>query len=168
SMLNEAPAAMLLAWDAVQKIDGEKRACWAKYLRAQGGALVPRKELVITLAKDEKTVIGRYGETQRITPYGVRCSDLIGVVFKSVRHTWTPVQATGARGVAVGVAVPRTRVNNCTHPDRPAPAMPPAAPMPDLPDEAKTALIAAWAAVNACPYPRLIVPDTPPHEGNGT
>ena len=168
SMLNEAPAAMRRAWDAVQKIDGEKRACWAEYLRAQGGALVPRKELVVTLAKDEKTVIGRYGETQRITPYGVRCSDLIGVVFKSVRHTWTPVQATGARAVAVGVAVPRTRVNNCTHPDRPAPATPPAAPAPDLPDEAKTALIAAWAAVNACPYPRLIVPDNPPNEGNGT
>ncbi|MGK5007195.1 replication endonuclease [Janthinobacterium sp. LB2P70] len=168
SMLNEAPAAMRRAWDAVQKIDGEKRACWAEYLRAQGGALVPRKELVVTLAKDEKTVIGRYGETQRITPYGVRCSDLIGVVFKSVRHTWTPVQATGARAVAVGVAVPRTRVNNCTHPDRPAPATPPAAPVPDLPDEAKTSLIAAWAAVNACPYPRLIVPDNPPHEGDGT
>ncbi|PJJ21749.1 bacteriophage replication gene A protein [Janthinobacterium sp. 67] len=168
SMLNEAPAAMRRAWDAVQKIQGEKRACWAEYLRAQGGALVPRKELVVTLAKDEKTVIGRYGETLRTTPYGVRCSDLIGVVFKSVRHTWTPVQATGGRGVAVGVAVPRTRVNNCTHPDRPAPATPPAAPVPDLPDEAKTAVIAAWAAVNACPYPRLIVPDTPPQEGNGT
>ena len=168
SMLNEAPAAMRRAWDAVQKIDGEKRACWAEYLRAQGGALVPRKELVVTLAKDEKTVIGRYGETLRTTPYGVRCSDLIGVVFKSMRHTWTPVQATGGRGVAVGVAVPRTRVNNCTHPDRTAPATPPAAPVPDLPDEAKRALIAAWAAVNACPYPRLIVPDNPPHEGNGT
>ena len=168
SMLNEAPAAMRRAWDAVQKIDGEKRACWAEYLRAQGGALVPRKELVVTLAKDEKTVIGRYGETLRTTPYGVRCSDLIGVVFKSVRHTWTPVQATGGRGVAVGVAVPRTRVNNCTHPDRPAPATPLAAPAPNLHDEAKTALIAAWAAVNACPWPRLIVPDNPPHEGNGT
>lgn len=168
SMVNEAPAAMRRAWNAVQKIAGEKRACWAEYLRAQGGALVPRKELVVTLAKDEKTVIGRYGETLRTTPYGVRCSDLIGVVFKSVRHTWTPVQATGGRGVAVGVAVPRTRVNNCTHPDRPAPATPPAAPAPNLPDEAKTALIAAWAAVNACPWPRLIAPDNPPHEGNGT
>ncbi|MDZ5636916.1 replication endonuclease [Janthinobacterium sp. GMG1] len=168
SMVNEAPAAMRRAWNAVQKIDGEKRACWAEYLRAQGGALVPRKELVVTLAKDEKTVIGRYGETQRITPYGVRCSDLIGVVFKSVRHTWTPVQATGARAVAVGVAVPRTRVNNCTHPDRPTPATPPAAPVPNLSNEAKTAVITAWAAVNACPYPRLIVHDNPSHEGATT
>ncbi|MGV8869958.1 MAG: replication endonuclease [Janthinobacterium svalbardensis] len=168
SMVNEAPAAMRRAWNAVQKIDGEKRACWAEYLRAQGGALVPRKELIVTLAKDEKTVIGRYGETQRITPYGVRCSDLIGVVFKSVRHTWTPVQATGGRGVAVGVAVPRTRVNNCTQTVQVTPETLQALAIPDLPDWAKTEIINAWAAVDACPYPRLIVPDTPPQEGNGT
>ncbi|ATD60393.1 replication protein [Janthinobacterium svalbardensis] len=168
SMVNEAPAAMRRAWNAVQKINGEKRACWAEYLRAQGGALVPRKELIVTLAKDEKTVIGRYGETQRITPYGVRCSDLIGVVFKSVRHTWTPVQATGGRGVAVGVAVPRTRVNNCTQTVQVTPETLQALAIPDLPDWAKTEIINAWAAVDACPYPRLIVPDTPPQEGNGT
>lgn len=168
SMLNEAPAAMRRAWDAVQKVEGEKRACWAEYLRAQGGALVPRKELVVTLAKDEKTVIGRYGETLRTTPYGVRCSDLIGVVFKSVRHTWTPVQATGGRGVAVGVAVPRTRVNNCTQTVQVTPETLQALAIPDLPDWAKTEIINAWAAVDACPYPRLIVPDIPPQEGNGT
>ena len=165
-MVNEAPPAMRQAWNAVQKIDGEKRACWAEYLRAQGGALVPRKELAITLAKDEKTVIGRYGETERITPYGVRCSALIGVVYKSVRHTWTPVKATGASGVGVGVAVPRTRVNNCARPAQPAPAARPTPPAPVLSDEAKTAVINAWAAVHACPYPRLILQDSPPHEGS--
>ncbi|WP_298402770.1 replication endonuclease [Janthinobacterium sp.] len=192
SMLNEAPAAMRRAWNAVQKIDGEKRACWAEYLRAQGGALVPRKELVVTLAKDEKTVIGRYGETQRITPYGVRCSDLIGVVFKSVRHTWTPVQATGGRGVAVGVAVPRTRVNNCTHPDRPAPpdrspdivraicdeertaiwacaAHNNLCPFPRIPgDQEKIDLLFEVARLNACPYPRVIVTDSSSTRGNAT
>lgn len=168
SMVNEAPPAMRRAWDAVQKIEGEKRACWAEYLRAQGGALVPRKELAITLAKDEKTVIGRYGEKLRVTPYGVRCNALVGVVFKSVRHTWTPVHATGVGGVAF----PRTRVNNCTHPDRRAPATspaaPPAAPEFDLADQDKASVIAAWAAVGACPYPRLIVPDSSPHAGGGT
>ena len=192
SMLNEAPAAMRRAWDAVQKIDGEKRACWAEYLRAQGGALVPRKELVVTLAKDEKTVIGRYGETLRTTPYGVRCSDLIGVVFKSVRHTWTPVQATGGRGVAVGVAVPRTRVNNCTHPDRPAPpdrspdivraicdeertaiwacaAHNNLCPFPRIPgDQEKIDLLFEVARLNACPYPRVIVTDSSSTRGNAT
>ncbi len=166
SMVTKAPPAMLRAWNAVQKIDGEKRACWAEYLRAQGGALVPRKELAITLAKDEKTVIGRYGETERITPYGVRCSALIGVVYKSVRHTWTPVKATGVSGGAVGVAVPRTRVNNCAQPVQPAPATPPAPPAPVLSDEAKTAVINAWAAVHACPYPRLILQDSPLNEGS--
>lgn len=192
NMLNEAPAAMRRAWDAVQKIDGEKRACWAEYLRAQGGALVPRKELVVTLAKDEKTVIGRYGETQRITPYGVRCSDLIGVVFKSVRHTWTPVQAAGGHGVAVGVAVPRTRVNNCTHPDRPAqPDRSPdivraicdeertaiwacaahnnLCPFPRIPgDQEKIDLLFDVARLNACPYPRVIVTDSSSTRGNAT
>lgn len=168
SMVNEAPPAMRRAWDAVQKIEGEKRACWAEYLRAQGGALVPRKDLAITLAKDEKTVIGRYGETLRVTPYGVRCNALVGVVFKSVRHTWTPVHATGVGGVAF----PRTRVNNCTHPERRAPATPPApppaAPEFNLADQDKAAVIDAWAAVGACPYPRLIVPDSPPHARGGT
>ena len=168
SMVNQAPPAMRRAWDAVQKIDGEKRACWAEYLRAQGGALVPRKELAITLAKDEKTVIGRYGETLRTTPYGVRCSDLIGVVFKSVRHTWTPVHATGVRGVAAGVAFPRTRVNNCTQTVQVTPETLQALAIPALPDWAKTEIINAWAAVDACPYPRLIVPDDPPQEGSGT
>ena len=172
SMVNEAPPAMLRAWNAVQKIDGEKRACWAEYLRAQGGALVPRKELAITLAKDEKTVIGRYGETERITPYGVRCSALIGVVYKSVRHTWTPVKATGVSGSAVGVAVPRTRVNNCAQPVQPTPAAPPAtlpaAPAFNLSDQDKASVIAAWAAVGACPYPRLVIPDNAPHAGAGT
>lgn len=172
TMVNEAPPAMLRAWNAVQKIDGEKRACWAEYLRAQGGALVPRKELAITLAKDEKTVIGRYGETERITPYGVRCSALIGVVYKSVRHTWTPVKATGVSGVAVGVAVPRTRVNNCAQPVQPAPAAPPAPPPAtpefNLSDQDKAAVIDAWAAVGACPYPRLVIPDNAPHAGGGT
>ncbi|WP_105534022.1 replication endonuclease [Solimicrobium silvestre] len=111
-MVNKAPEPMRRAWDAVQKIDGEKRADWAEYLRAQGGAIVPRKELVITLAKDEKTVIGRYGETIKVTPYGVHCSALIGVVFKSVRHTWMPVNNGGDGAV---FDLPRTRVNNCTH-----------------------------------------------------
>jgi hypothetical protein len=152
-MVQDAPDSMKLAWNAVQKIEGEKRACWASYLRAQGGALVPRKELVITLAKDKKTVIGRYGEAVRETPYGVRCADLVGVVFKSVRHTWTPV-SSGC--VGAGVVFPWTRVNNCTHPVddfKPAPAF---VGEPDLDLLAKMDVINAWAAVNACPFPRLI------------
>jgi hypothetical protein len=168
-MIDKAPPAMLAAWNAVQKIEGEQRACWASYLRVQGGALINRKDLVITLAKDEKTVIGRYGETQKITPYGVRCAELVGVVFKSVRHTWTPVQTGDVRASGgVAVAFPWTRVNNCT--DRidhsssmPAPFMPKSAPSPAIfsHDEA-TQLHHAWLALGACPWPRPVVNEAPP------
>jgi len=161
-MIDKAPPAMLAAWNAVQKIEGEQRACWASYLRVQGGALINRKDLVITLAKDEKTVIGRYGETQKITPYGVRCTELVGVVFKSVRHTWTPVQTGDVRASGgVAVAFPWTRVNNCTRTVcevEPEPSHPAPEPVPvQLPEEAKRQVIEAWAAVGACPYPRLIL-----------
>ena len=174
-MVADAPPAMLDAWNAVQKIEGEKRACWASYLRVQGGALVNRKDLVITLAKDEKTVIGRYGETQKITPYGVRCTALVGVVFKSVRHTWTPVQADAGRasggvgaGVAVAVASPWTRVNNCT--DRidrsssmPSPCLPlPSSAPPIFSHDEATQLTHAWLALGACPWPRPVVNEAPP------
>jgi hypothetical protein len=118
---------------------------------------VPRKNLQITLAKDEKTVIGRYGETVKITPYGVHCAALAGVVFKSVRHTWTPVRSAA---VGVEVAVPRTRVNNCTRPADDFAANRPIRNFyesPDLDDQAKTEIIQAWATVNACPYPRISV-----------
>jgi hypothetical protein len=153
-MVQHAPESMQRAWDAVQKIEGEKRACWASYLKAQGGALVPRKELVITLAKDEKTVIGRYGETVRVTPYGVRCAHLTGVVFKSVRHTWTPISITSD---GAGGGFPWTRVNNCTQPDFDYRSKPVFSIEPELDDLAKTDVIRAWAAVNACPFPRIVL-----------
>lgn len=37
--------------------------------------------------------------------------------------------------------------------------MPAVAVLPDLSDQEKSELIAAWAAVNASPYPRLILSD---------
>ncbi|HWX02485.1 replication endonuclease [Collimonas sp.] len=158
-MVNQAPAPMRRAWDAAQKIEGEKRADFAEYMRAQGGPIVPRKNLQITLAKDEKTVIGRYGETVKVTPYGVHCAALAGVVFKSVRHTWTPVRSAAG---GVEVALPRTRVNNCTRPTDDFSANRPKRTFyesPTLDDQAKCEVIQAWAAINACPYPRILVTD---------
>jgi hypothetical protein len=135
TMVKGAPAALAQAWHAAQKIEGIQRADFAQYLRAQGGAIVPRKCLVLTLAKNQTTVIGRYGETVRDVPYGVRSAELAGVVFHSTRYQWRQVdaargrEATGA-GVAVAVAgafaVPRTRVNNCTRPRQWEPASRPA------------------------------------------
>ncbi|KAF3999194.1 replication endonuclease [Glaciimonas immobilis] len=157
-MVNEAPAPMRRAWNAAQKIEGEKRADFAEYLRVQGGPVIPRKNLIITLAKDLTTCIGRYGETIKSTPYGVHCAALFGVVFKSVRHIWTPVPSDTTACDGAAVALPRTRVNNCTHPAVPLREKQPDWSFPDVnkfPQEAKSALIAAWAALNACPYPRI-------------
>lgn len=166
-MVQGAPDSMRKAWDAVQKIEGEKRADWAQYLKAQGGAIVPRKNLVITLAKDKKTVIGRYGESVQVVPYGVRCAHLAGVVYASVRHVWRQVEKVRGVAVAVGVAVagafavPRTRVNNCTQGQD--------VEQSDTQRGGSAAVaLPVWVfsdadraqvreVLNACPYPRLIV-----------
>ncbi|MGZ9712567.1 replication endonuclease [Glaciimonas sp. GNP009] len=157
-MLVEAPEPMKRAWNAVQKIEGEKRADFAEYMRVQGGPIVPRKNLVITLAKDITTCIGRYGETIKSTPYGVHCAALFGVVFKSVRHIWTPVPSDTTACDGAAVALPRTRVNNCTHLEPGPREKQPDWMTPDvnrLSQDAKSALIDAWAALKACPYPRI-------------
>lgn len=114
-MVKHAPERLAMAWNAAQKIEGVQRADFAQYLRAQGGAIVPRKDLVLTLAKNQQTVIGRYGEAERVVPYGVQTAELCGVVYQSVRHVWRQVEpGTVAVAVAGAFAVPRTRVNNCT------------------------------------------------------
>lgn len=159
-MVKNAPPSMAQAWQAVQKIDGEKRADWAQYLKAQGGAIVARKDLVITLAKDEKTVVGRYGEAVRIMPYGVHCADLAGVVYASVRHVWRQVERAGvAVAVAVDFAVTRTRVNNCTQvqEQEQSDVVRVRVPLvePVLSIDAKQAVLHQWAVLGACPYPRL-------------
>ncbi|NUU02701.1 replication endonuclease [Herbaspirillum robiniae] len=165
-MVQEAPPAMAAAWNAVQKIKGEKRACWADYLRAQGGALVKRDDLMITLAKDSKAVVGRYEERERITPYGVYCRQMVGVVFKSVRHVWTPVQGNDARASA-GLGFPWTRVNNCTEAAAPGFAAevsfaPAAAPAPiKFAADDSAQIHHAWLALGACPWPRPVVKGAP-------
>jgi hypothetical protein len=176
-MVQEAPPAMAAAWNAVQKVEGEKRACWASYLRAQGGAIVKRDDLMVTLAKETKTVTGRYEECERVMPYGVQCRQMAGVVFKSVRHTWTPVQGHDAR-TSAGSGFPWTRVNNCTQPagtdfaaSRPAVPPSPAASAREIfspllasgiylhpanlrAGPERTRLMEAWEAIGACPWPR--------------
>lgn len=157
SMVQGAPMRMVMAWQAVQKEAGGKRADWAQYLRAQGGAVVARKDLVITLASDKKTVQGRYGEAVRVMPYGVRCVDLSGVVFQSVRYTWK--QSKGA--VAVAFDLPRTRVNKCTQEENNTKnqASPDFKKVVDfvLPESAKREIIFQWSTLGACPFPRLIM-----------
>ncbi|MCU6435170.1 replication endonuclease [Undibacterium sp. Jales W-56] len=157
-MVNNAPPRMAQAWNAVQKEEGGKRADWAEYLRAQGGAVVARKDLVITLASDQRTVAGRYGEAMRVMPYGVRCSDLQGVVYHSTRYTWKQVERGGV-AVAVDFALPRTRVNKCTQDqntiDQTARPTSKSLAAVDLPEQAKRELLWQWSTLGACPYPRI-------------
>lgn len=114
SEVEGADGPMLQAYQAVQKIEGEKRADWAEYLRAQGGPIVARRNLQITLAKNEAKVIGRYGETLRIMPYGVKAE---GVIYLSTRYHWTPVKRESIGTVMPTIRPSRTRVNNCTQVD---------------------------------------------------
>jgi len=91
---------------------------------------------------------------------------MAGVVFKSVRHTWTPVQGHDARASA-GSGFPWTRVNNCTQPAGPDFAAdvsfePKTSPAPVMfkPDQA-VQIDHAWLALGACPWPRPVVDDMP-------
>lgn len=86
------------------------------YIRAQGGVNVGRAYR-IGVAAGEELVAGRYGVIPRMTPVGVeaRAAAFLGFVgpvqslVKSKRYQWTK-----AGRKAAGVAVPWTRLNNCT------------------------------------------------------
>jgi hypothetical protein len=112
----DAEGPMLQAFQAVQKVEGEKRADWAEYLRAQGGPIVARCDLQITLAKNETKVTGRYGEAVRVMPIGVKAD---GIIYISTRYQWTPVKREGVASAMPAILPPRTRVNNCTQDNEP-------------------------------------------------
>ena len=106
--VRHAPEAIKEAWKAVQKTEGS-RTSFASYLRQQGGPAVGRAGL-IQLAKRTITVEGKYATYQDEKPCGVYHAWNIGAVYESVRHVWKRLEKTEA----VAVAVPWTRVNNCT------------------------------------------------------
>lgn len=89
---------------------------FAEYIRAQGGVNMGR-DYRIGVAAGEELVTGRYGVIPRMTPVGVeaRAPEFAGfvgpvqVLVKSKRYTWTKAGRN-----AGGVAVPWTRLNNCT------------------------------------------------------
>ena len=114
---------------------GDRRADWAAYMRAQGGAMCGR-DYRIRLAVDKSEKPGAYGLAEVVRPVGVWDVLRPGVVVLSERKEWRPAgewtqQARdeareGLMGWArraylgswarclQGTAPPRTRVNNCT------------------------------------------------------
>jgi hypothetical protein len=128
--LQGAPEHIQQAWIAANKkvdIEGEteRRADYAGFLHAIGGAALPRKHEAIKLAKQHYGEINRYGELQGEKPVGIYSSDAPAVVYTSTRYTWTrlegkaiPVNGTAQAQVIfkkTGSGSTWTRVNNCTH-----------------------------------------------------
>jgi hypothetical protein len=134
SAVKDAPEYVRQAWSAAQKTmsedgDGSQRADYAGYLKAIGGAGLPRKSARIQLAKVHYDTPGRYGEAIGEKPIGIYASDAPLKVYASTRYTWTRVDVANSQGSPIetggtaqasvvlknsGVASPWTRVNNCT------------------------------------------------------
>lgn len=111
----QAPEAIRAAWTAAQK-DGDKQASYADYVRAYGGVHMGRFGAVL-LAKSVAHIDGKYAAYEIDKPVGVYAAIDENRVYESVRYTWTQVE----QRKAVAVALPWTRVNNCTQPGNNAP-----------------------------------------------
>jgi hypothetical protein len=138
--VKDAPEHLQQAWHAAQKqalSDGEgfQRADYAKYLKAIGGAAIPRKHALIRLAKVHYDTPGRYGEPMGEKPIGIVASDAPFKIYESIRYQWQRVESHphGVKPIAtdgasqaqaalqkIGFGSAWTRVNNCTQ-DRPMP-----------------------------------------------
>lgn len=132
--IKDAPEHLQRAWHAAQKqaLEAEgtfQRADYAGYLKAIGGAAIPRKHALIRLAKVHHDTPGRYGEAIGEKPCGVYASDSPMRIYESVRYQWQRVETAqgaaeniasdgAAQGRAalqkIGVGSAWTRVNNCT------------------------------------------------------
>ena len=104
------------AWGAVHRV-GDDMACWARYMRAMGGACLARLDYLIQPAKRVNEVVNSYGET--ITQKRVVGVELqSGRWLISRRQAWTRVldsvsvsQSPAARAAC---GAPWTGFNNCT------------------------------------------------------
>ena len=104
------------AWGAVHRV-GDTMACWARYMRAMGGACLARLDYRIQPAKRVTEVVNCYGETilQKKT-VGVELQS--GRWLISRRQAWTrvfdsvSVSQSPAERAACGA--PWTGFNNCT------------------------------------------------------
>lgn len=138
--IQDAQEHVKTAWHAAQKTmtslgETEQRADYASYLKAIGGAAIPRKHARIKLAKLHYDTPNKYGEPQGEKPIGIYSSDAPMKIYESTRYTWTRVDGVGSAAQAIqvdgaaqaqatfkksGFASTWTRVNNCTQ-NRPTP-----------------------------------------------
>lgn len=107
--MERAPAAMQAAHLAVQKT-ADRQADYGAYIKACGGVGLKRKDCLLTVAKEEKRIQGRYGLATAARPVGVALNHSRERVFRSDRRTWQPLR--GAK--TAEAAPPWTCVNNCT------------------------------------------------------
>lgn len=111
-----APDALKAAHAACQKIESEdpavaQQASYAKYMLAQGGPTVARRNLAVRVAARTVTIKGRYATYEDDKPAGVYATAFPHEVYESVRYRWTIEQAGASGGTD---AAPWTGVNNCT------------------------------------------------------
>lgn len=105
-----APDAVQIAHEAAQKTE-DTQADFGKFIKACGGVGLKRSDYLLTVAKEEAQIQGRYGFTTVARPVGVALSHAREQVFRSDRRVWTPL----SRSKNARVATPWTCVNNCTH-----------------------------------------------------
>lgn len=108
--IRNAPQYIRDAWQAAQKIEGQKNADFAAYIRAQGGVNVGR-QYRIAVATRLTEIEGRYGMDEADKPCGIYGRVQPNAVYESVRFQWT------RSGGGVAFDLPWTRVNNCTPSD---------------------------------------------------
>lgn len=106
--LKRSPAYLQEAWNAAQKTE-TKAACFATYLRAQGGVAVGR-DYRVRIAQRESEIRGRYGLAMGVKPVGVFAVTEPHAVYESTRYQWSRA------GREAAIDFPWTRVNNCTQP----------------------------------------------------
>lgn len=131
--VKDAPDYVQYAWQAAQKTIEEngqasKRADYAGFLKAIGGAAVPRRLALIKIAKVYCDTPGRYGEALGEKSIGIYASDTPSTIYESIRYRWQRIDIVENRVIPTdgsaqactilkktGTGSTWTRVNNCTH-----------------------------------------------------
>lgn len=108
---------LIHAWKAVHR-EGERLACWKKYMQAQGGGMLARDAYRLCVAHVERDRVGRYGAVRERWACGVRdrARGLVPSHLHPCDVTPTKRERWGSEGFAARSAPPPwTRFNNCTH-----------------------------------------------------